>query len=289
MVNHGLSTGALFLIVGMLYERRHTRMIADYGGLWKVMPILSLFFLLVCFSSMGVPATNGFVGELLIMIGAFKANVIYGAISTIGLILGAIYLMYMYRRVILGEVTHEENRRLSDLNFREYAYIVPILVCIVWIGVYPRPLLDKMEVSVVHLLEQVKAGSSEAISVPDTATIHVSTVIPAKARIQSRPGFQIKDSPRSGLGSGMTKYDREAPSPAFAEVNPAGFHGCPRQMDSRVCGNDNNGHDPNLCEGEKNGSGEGTTHEIQCCLVSHDHMDAVSCEMPGEREGGDVD
>jgi NADH-quinone oxidoreductase subunit M len=159
MINHGLSTGALFLIVGMLYERRHTRLIAEYGGIWKVMPIFSLVFLLVCFSSMGVPGTNGFIGELLIMIGIFKVNVVYGMISTIGLILGAVYLLYMYRRVILGEITQEKNKLLTDLNLREYAYILPILIFIVWIGIYPKPFLDKMETSVTHLLNHVKANT----------------------------------------------------------------------------------------------------------------------------------
>ena len=159
MINHGLSTGALFLIVGIIYERRHTRMIADYGGIWKVMPFFSLLFLGVVFSSMGVPGSNGFIGELLIMIGVFKWNVWYGTIATTGLILGAVYLLWMYKRVILGEITNEENRGVKDMNFREYAYMLPILVFIVWIGIFPKPFLDKMEVSVTHLIEQVKSDN----------------------------------------------------------------------------------------------------------------------------------
>lgn len=155
MINHGLSTGALFMIVGILYERRHTRLISEYGGVMKVMPIFAALFLLVAFSSMGVPGLNGFVGELLILIGAFKASVGYGLLATIGLMLGAVYLLWMYKRVMYGEITKEENRRLKDMTGREYAYLLPIVLFIVWIGVYPKPFLDKMDASVTHLLETV--------------------------------------------------------------------------------------------------------------------------------------
>jgi NADH-quinone oxidoreductase subunit M len=153
MINHGLSTGALFLIVGMLYERRHTRLISEYGGVLKVMPVFACFFLLVAFSSMGVPGLNGFVGELLILIGAFKSSLGYGLVATIGLVLGAVYLMWMYKRVMYGDITKDENKKLKDMSMREYAYLVPIIVFIVWIGVYPKPFLDKMDASVGHLLE----------------------------------------------------------------------------------------------------------------------------------------
>ncbi len=163
MINHGLSTGALFLIVGILYERRHTRLISDYGGVLKVMPIFAALFLLVCFASMGVPGLNGFIGELLILIGAFKASVGFGLVATIGLILGAVYLLWMYKRVMYGEITKEENRLLKDMNSREYAYLLPIIVFIVWIGVYPKPFLDKMDASVQHLLQVVnQQGTKQA-------------------------------------------------------------------------------------------------------------------------------
>jgi len=155
MVNHGLSTGALFLIVGMLYERRHTRLISEYGGIMKVMPVFATIFLIVCFSSMGVPGLNGFVGELLILIGAFKANIWFGLATTIGLVFGAVYLLWMYKRVMYGEITKEENKKLKDMNGREYAYILPIMLFIVWIGVNPKPFLDKTTASVEHLLKKV--------------------------------------------------------------------------------------------------------------------------------------
>lgn len=155
MVNHGLSTGALFLLVGMLYERRHTRLISEYGGILKVMPIFAVILLLVAFSSMGVPGLNGFVGELLILIGAFKANVGYAAVATLGLVFGAVYLLWMYMRVMYGPITKPENRTLKDMTGRELAYILPIVLFIFWIGLYPKPFLDKISTSVEHLLQRV--------------------------------------------------------------------------------------------------------------------------------------
>jgi len=160
MINHGLSTGALFMIVGMLYERRHTRLISEYGGIMKVMPMFAALFLLVALSSMGVPGLNGFVGELLILIGAFKASLAFGMVATIGLILGAIYLLWMYRRVMYGQITKAENQNLKDMTGREYAYLLPIVLFIVWIGVYPKPFLKTMDASVDHLLETVNPRTS---------------------------------------------------------------------------------------------------------------------------------
>ena len=116
MVNHGLSTGALFLLVGMIYERRHTRLIADFGGLWKVMPAFSVVFLVVCLSSIGLPGLNGFVGEFLILVGAFQVNRLAAVLATTGIIFAAVYMLWMYQRVFFGEVTHEANRRLTDLS-----------------------------------------------------------------------------------------------------------------------------------------------------------------------------
>src|SRR5262249_32135248 len=139
MINHGLSTGALFLIVGMLYEPRHTRLIAAFGGLWALAPAFSALFLIVSLSSLGLPGLNGFVGEFLILVGAFQVNRALAAIATTGIIFAAVYMLWMYQRVIFGEVTHEENRRLTDLSAREWAVLLPVLLFIVWIGVYPAP------------------------------------------------------------------------------------------------------------------------------------------------------
>jgi NADH-quinone oxidoreductase subunit M len=157
MVNHGLSTGALFLMVGMIYERRHSRLIADFGGLWRVVPAFSALFLVVVLSSLGLPGLNGFVGEFLILVGAFQRNAWLAAAATSGIIFAAVYLLWMYQRVIFGEVTHEENRRLGDLTPREWALIVPLIALIVWIGVYPAAFTGKTEATVEALIAQVEA------------------------------------------------------------------------------------------------------------------------------------
>ena len=156
MVNHGLSTGALFLLIGMIYERRHSRLIADFGGLWAVVPVFSVILLVVTFSSIGLPGLNGFVGEFLILVGAFQWSRPAAVLGTAGIVFAAVYLLWMYQRVIFGEVRHEENRRLPDLNAREIWTLVPILILIVWIGVYPKPFTAVTETAVAELLQVVR-------------------------------------------------------------------------------------------------------------------------------------
>jgi NADH-quinone oxidoreductase subunit M len=160
MVNHGLSTGALFLLVGMIYERRHTRLIEEFGGLWKVMPAFSVLFMIVTLSSIGLPGLNGFVGEFLILVGAFQWNRWVAALATTGIIFAAVYMLWMYQRVVFGQITREENRRLADLSLREWAVLVPVLVLIVWIGVYPTPFTGLTEASVQALISQVQAKAA---------------------------------------------------------------------------------------------------------------------------------
>jgi len=157
MVNHGLSTGALFLMVGMIYERRHSRLIADFGGLWRVVPAFSAVFLVVVLSSLGLPGLNGFVGEFLILVGAFQRSPWLAAVATSGIIFAAVCLLWMYQRVIFGDVTHEANRGLRDLTTREWAVLVPVVVLIVWIGVYPAAFTGKTETTVEALIAQVEA------------------------------------------------------------------------------------------------------------------------------------
>jgi NADH-quinone oxidoreductase subunit M len=157
MVNHGLSTGALFLMVGMIYERRHSRLIADFGGLWRVVPAFSALFLVVALSSLGLPGLNGFVGEFLILVGTFQRNAWLAAVATSGIIFAAVYLLWMYQRVIFGEITHEANRGLRDLTPREWAVLVPVVALIVWIGVYPAAFTGKTEATVEALIAQVDA------------------------------------------------------------------------------------------------------------------------------------
>jgi NADH-quinone oxidoreductase subunit M len=160
MVNHGLSTGALFLMVGMIYERRHSRLIADFGGLWRVVPAFSALFLVVVLSSLGLPGLNGFVGEFLILVGAFQRSPWLAALATSGIIFAAVYLLWMYQRVIFGDITHEANRRLRDLTTREWAVLVPVVALIVWIGVYPAAFIGKTETTIEALIAQVQAKAS---------------------------------------------------------------------------------------------------------------------------------
>ena len=155
MINHGLSTGALFLIVGMLYERRHTRLIADYGGVTKKMPIFAIFFMVATLSSIGLPGLNGFVGEFLVLLGTFKSNVLLAVIATTGVILSACYMLWMFQRVMFNKITNPENNKLKDINKRELALLLPITILIFWIGIYPKPILSRMDASVNHLLTQV--------------------------------------------------------------------------------------------------------------------------------------
>jgi NADH-quinone oxidoreductase subunit M len=163
MVNHGLSTGALFLMVGMIYDRRHTRLIADFGGLWAVVPAFSTLFLVSVLSSVGLPGLNGFVGEFLILVGAFQVSALLAAVATTGIIFAAVYLLWMYQRVIFGDVTHAENRALTDLTPREWALLAPVMVLIVWIGVYPAPFTGPMDATVEALIAQVQSKASVAL------------------------------------------------------------------------------------------------------------------------------
>jgi NADH-quinone oxidoreductase subunit M len=164
MINHGLSTGALFLIVGMIYERRHTRMIADFGGLSTPMPIYATIFMIVTLSSIGLPGLNGFVGEFLILLGAFKTNPVYATIAATGVIFAACYMLWMFQRVMFGEVTNEKNKELTDLSCREIAIFVPLLLFIVWIGIYPSTFLDKTKASTENFLALMEKAKTTQVS-----------------------------------------------------------------------------------------------------------------------------
>lgn len=156
MINHGLSTGALFLIVGMIYERRHTRLIEQFGGLARPMPVFATFFMIVTLSSIGLPGLNGFVGEFLVLVGTFLSNKVYAIVAATGVILAAVYMLWMFQRVMFGPCDKPENQKLRDLSLREILVLVPIVAFIFLIGVYPRPFLKKTEASVKALLETVE-------------------------------------------------------------------------------------------------------------------------------------
>lgn len=159
MVNHGISTGALFLIVGMLYERRHTRLLADFGGLWKILPVLAALSLVVTLSSAALPGTNGFVGEFTILTGAFSSIVLaspwFAGVAAVGVILAALYLLTMFEKVFLGPVTIEENRSLKDLSWREILTLVPLIILIFWIGLFPAPFYALINPAIENLAADI--------------------------------------------------------------------------------------------------------------------------------------
>jgi len=163
MINHGLSTGALFLIVGMIYERRHTREMDDFGGLWKVMPIYGALTLIVTLSSMGLPGLNGFVGEFSILLGAFGSEAIgspiYAGFAAAGVIMAAIYMLYMFQKLFLGPLEKDENKVVKDIKLREILTLVPLVIFIFWIGLYPKPFFNLIGPSVDKLVALLQAAS----------------------------------------------------------------------------------------------------------------------------------
>jgi NADH-quinone oxidoreductase subunit M len=161
-VNHGLSTGALFLIVGILYERRHTRLISEFGGLATPMPNFAAIYLIVSLSSLGMPLLNGFIGEFTILQGTFVVSKAWAAWASLGIVLGAAYLLWLYQRTMFGPVTHEVNKTLPDLNLREYTVLLPLVALAFWIGIYPKPFFGYMEKPVQHIVEQVNPGFYQA-------------------------------------------------------------------------------------------------------------------------------
>lgn len=159
MCNHGVSTGALFILVGLLYDRRHTRLIKDFGGLATALPVFSTFFMIVTLSSLGLPMLNGFVGEFLIIIGAFGRSHVYGALAAVGVVLAAVYLLWMYQRVFYGEVTNEKNRALADCTPREKIMLVTLVVVILGMGIYPQLFLRRLDTTVTQIIQRVESGS----------------------------------------------------------------------------------------------------------------------------------
>src|SRR5262252_8791679 len=166
MLNHGVSTGALFLLVGVIYDRRHTRLIEEFGGLANSMPLYAAFFLIVTLSSIGLPGLNGFVGEFLVLLGTFGVNHIRAAVAALGVILSAVYMLWMYQRVIWGEIRDPRNGSLSDLAGRERVMLIPLLILMLWMGVYSNHFLRPMDASVAKLVNQSQAGQVQYASDP---------------------------------------------------------------------------------------------------------------------------
>jgi NADH-quinone oxidoreductase subunit M len=157
MINHGISTGALFLLIGMIYERRHTRAIEAYGGIARVVPMFAALLTIVTFSSIGVPGTNGFIGEFLVLIGSFRTEPIMALIASTAVIISAAYLLWAIQRILFNPLDKPENEHIPDLNRRELAVMIPLIACIVWLGVYPAPVLRRMQGAAEHFVTTVDA------------------------------------------------------------------------------------------------------------------------------------
>jgi NADH-quinone oxidoreductase subunit M len=184
MLNHGLSTGALFLLVGMIYLRRHTREISEFGGLWQRVPVMAAVFMVVMLSSIGLPGLNGFIGEFLILVGAFLRQWIAVAFAVSGVVLGALYMLWTYERVMFGPITKAVNETIADLSAREIAVMVPLIALMLFMGLYPRPLLSRMEPSVVRMLRPIhieEARLSREHREPALARLLERAVLPRTA------------------------------------------------------------------------------------------------------------
>ncbi|TDI34587.1 MAG: NADH-quinone oxidoreductase subunit M [Acidobacteria bacterium] len=176
MVNHGLATGGLFLIVGIMYEQTHTREIAAYGGIAKVVPVFAALFLIIALASMGLPLLNGFIGEFMILQGTFAsthAGPWYALFAVSGIVLGAAYLLWLYQRVMFGEIDNPENEKLKDVTLREQATLVPLVVLCIWIGVYPKPFLAPLRVPVEAIMARINGTQPASVSVEEPATAAV--------------------------------------------------------------------------------------------------------------------
>jgi NADH-quinone oxidoreductase subunit M len=184
-INHGISTGALFLLIGVLYERRHTRLISEFGGLSTPMPNYAAIYMIATLSSLGLPLLNGFIGEFTILSGVYQVSLRFAAWATLGIILGAAYLLWLYQRVMFGPVTNPANEHLPDLNAREYATLIPLVILAFWIGIYPKPLFAVLDAPVHQIVSQVNPGYYDANPVASTtpAITPVPALKPAAAEL----------------------------------------------------------------------------------------------------------
>jgi NADH-quinone oxidoreductase subunit M len=177
MISHGISTGALFLLIGMIYERRHTRLIEAYGGIAKVVPIFSLILTVVALSSIGLPGLNGFVGEFLVLLGSFSTYPWATGIATTGVVFAAAYLLWALQRMIFNKLEKPENEGLTDLTGRELAVLIPLIIGIVWLGLFPGPVLRRMEPATRHYVESVQQGRA-----PSSASMGATPLVIEKRR-----------------------------------------------------------------------------------------------------------
>ena len=216
-LNHGISTGALFLIVGIVYERRHTRELSEYGGLSKVMPVYAAVFLIMTMSSIGLPALNGFIGELLILQGTFVANKIWAFCAGAGVVLGAAYMLYLFQRTMFGKVENPKNEHLLDLSHREFATFAPLLILAFWIGLYPAPFLRRLDTSVQHIMARVspqyapRNAALECGSAPTPAQVAANSAakflaaVPCDSNGRPLPATRATDNPSASSTPGAPR------------------------------------------------------------------------------------
>jgi NADH-quinone oxidoreductase subunit M len=175
-INHGISTSALFLLVGMVYDRRHTRLIKEFGGLAKILPIYTICFMIITLSSIGLPGTNGFVGEFLVLLGIFQANGTMAMVATSGVIFAACYMLWMFQRVMFLKLDKPENEKLEDMDSRELLTMVPLIILVFWIGFYPKPFMQTFEPTVAHLLTRVSPDNFRPKKHDDSNEHHATAV-----------------------------------------------------------------------------------------------------------------
>ena len=198
MINHGISTGALFLIVGVIYERRHTRLISEFGGLSSVMPVYAAVFMIITMSSIGLPALNGFIGEFMILMGTFSVNFVWAMVAATGIILGAGYMLWLYQRVMFGKLENPANQGLKDLNLREFATFLPLIIMAVWIGIAPKPFLNVLDKPVEKIVRIMNPDyyNKQALEIKKIETQHVGAV----GTVGTEPGEQTESTELTETG-----------------------------------------------------------------------------------------
>jgi NADH-quinone oxidoreductase subunit M len=174
MINLGISTGALFLLIGMIYERQHTRMFEAYGGIARVVPMFAALLTFVSLSSIGLPGTNGFIGEFLVLLGSFRTHPLLATVATTGVIFAAAYLLWAIQRILFNPLDKPANERIPDLNARELLLLAPLVAAIVWLGVYPAPVLRRMEASAAGVVRLVETRSGQARTQAAAVTTNTS-------------------------------------------------------------------------------------------------------------------
>jgi NADH-quinone oxidoreductase subunit M len=223
-LNHGISTGALFLLVGVVYERRHTREISEYGGLSKIMPVYAAVFLIMTMSSIGLPTLNGFIGEFLILQGVFVASTLWAVVAASGVVLGAAYMLYLYQRTMFGKVENPKNEKLMDMSGREFATFVPLIILAVWIGIYPSPFLTRIESSVQKIVTRVNPTATVASADCDPTPKPELLAANAASQFLAAAPCDADGNPLSGAAPASPPTAPTPPTPPTGAAAPQDRH-----------------------------------------------------------------